>query len=137
MSTNVIRTRPPAIAFGIAALLVGAMGVAPAVATAGPDVGQQTAKGLLLSVKDAEIVLHRSAQPDLRLTVDEGTNVAMDGRSVSVTDLREGEEVRASYQELNGVSHAVRIDAQGGEAAGTVQTMSPDDPEWDQAHVGG
>jgi hypothetical protein len=138
MSTNACRTRCRAIALGGAALLLATMVIAPAVAAAGQDVaGQRTVKGLLLSVKDAEIVLHRSAQPDLRLTIDGSTNVAMNGRNASVSDLREGEEVRASYQETDGVARAIRIDAQGRAPTTAVQTMSPDDPEWDQAHVGG
>ncbi len=139
MSKNVscIGSRAIARDLWIAALLVATMGLVPGVAAAGPDAGEHTAKGLLLSVKPGEIVLQRSTEPDLRLTLDEATNVAMDGRSASSSDLREGDQVRAAYQETDGVARAIRIDGQRGETATTVQTMSPDDPAWDQVHQGG
>ncbi len=123
---------------GIAAVLLATMGLSPVVAAADDDASarQRTARGLLLSVDDAGIVLHRSAEPDLRLTVDAGTHVAKDGQSASVSDLRGGEEVRASYQEADGVAKAIRIEAQSEEGQ-PVRTMSPDDPAWNEVHQGG
>jgi hypothetical protein len=156
MSTNsrcIDSLRTVARALGSAAVLFATIGLAPAVAAADDDVNyqaaapeqqqaaasapQHVAKGLLLSVEGAAIVLHQGAQPDLRLTIDGGTHIAMDGQAVSASALRQGEEVRASYQEANGVARAIRIDARSGADAATVQTMSPDDPEWDSVHQGG
>jgi hypothetical protein len=124
-------------ALGMAALLLG-VGVAPAVASASGDASarEQSARGPVASVDGAAIVLHRTAEPDLHLVVEPGTRVAMNGRSASVSDLQEGEEVRASYQESNGVATATRIDAEGDDG-GSVQLMSPDDPEFAQLHQGG
>jgi hypothetical protein len=159
MSTNshcIRSSRAVARYLGIASVLLATIGLCPAVAAAddatyqtaaapstpeqqqaSASAPQRTATGLLLSVGDAGIVLHRSAEPDLRLAVDRGTRVALDGRSASVSDLRRGSEVRASYQETNGVAKAIRIDARRGDGSQPVQTMSPDDPEWDSVHQGG
>jgi hypothetical protein len=64
--------------------------------------------------------------------------------SASTPELREGDEVRASYQDANGETRAIRIEPkresagkEGIEEGHAVQTMSPDDPEWDQVHQGG
>jgi hypothetical protein len=119
----------------VAAVLLAAAALAPTHA-AGDD-ATRTASGLVLAVDEAGIVVRRSAEPDLRLTVDPATHVARDGQSTSVSDLRPGEEVRAAYAETNGVAKAIRIDAQGSSEGTNVRTMSPDDPEWNQTHDGG
>jgi hypothetical protein len=140
---------------GIAAVLLATIGLAPAI-TAADDAAfrsatapaasegrpmvetaeQRTAVGLVASIDNGRIALRRGAEPDLRLTVDGGTHVAVDGRTASLAELRSGQEVRASYQEANGVAKATQIEARSAQGA-PVRTMSPDDPEWDQAHVGG
>jgi hypothetical protein len=119
----------------VAAALLAVAALAPALA-AGDD-ATHTASGLVLAVDEAGIVVRRSAEPDLRLTVDPATQVARDGQNTSVSDLRPGEEVRAAYEETNGVAKAIRIDAQGAAGSSNVRTISPDDPEWDQVHQGG
>jgi hypothetical protein len=130
---------------GMATALLAMTGVPPAAARADcEDAHASTATGSVLSVDTSAIVLHRAAKPDLRLTVDEGTSVAMDGRNASIAELRQGKEVRASYQDANGVARAIRIDAKGeggsvmrADEGQAVQTMSPDDPEWNDVHQGG
>ncbi len=140
---------------GIAAVILATNGIAPAAraddaasrAAAPRDARaahQNTATGHVRSVGQSEIVLRRAAQPDLRLAVDDATSVAIDGRSASTAELREGNEVRESYQDGGGVAKAIRIEAkrERGEAMRTedgqaVRVMSPDDPEWDQVHQGG
>jgi hypothetical protein len=137
---------------GIAAALFATIGLAPAAASAGDvtaraamapgsteqvaSASELTASGLLASVDSDRIVLHRSAAPDLQLSVDGGTYVAVDGQSASVSSLRSGQEVRASYQESNGVARAIEIQAQNGQGQ-PVRSMSPNDPEWGQTHQGG
>jgi hypothetical protein len=51
--------------------------------------------------------------PDLRLKVDASTPVMLDGKQASVAELREGTQVRASYDEVNGERRAMRIEAHG------------------------
>ena len=138
-SSHRIRSRRPFThGLGIAAALFAAVGLAPAVAAAEDAASTQlTAVGQLASVNDAGIVVRRSAEPDLRLSVDKGTSVAMDGEKASITDLQQGAPVRASYEEANGVARATKIEAKRGPERSNVTTMSLDDPEWDVAHSGG
>jgi len=147
--------RPVARELGIAAVLLAAIGLAPAItaaddaasrtatAPAAPEgqpmvesAEQRTAFGLVASVDNGRIALHRGAEPGLRLTVDGGTHVTLDGRTASLSKLHGGQEVRASYQETNGVAKATQIEAHSAQGQ-PVRTMSPDDPEWDQVHQGG
>ena len=159
MSTRPYRIRSLRLVahdLGIAAALLATIGLAPSLAAAGDDAAspsatasaapnqqprvegasQCTTVGLVAAVDGSRIVLHRGTAPDLRLTVGEGTHVALDGRTASVSALRGGQEVRASYEEANGVAKATKIEAQSAQGQ-PVRTMSPDDPAWDQAHSGG
>lgn len=97
---------------------------------------EQTAAGLLGFIDHNAIVVLRGAGPDVRLTVDGSTNVQLDGRGVSVSALREGQEVHAKYEETNGVARATGIEAQT-ESGQPVRSMSPNDPEWNEVHQGG
>jgi hypothetical protein len=149
MSTNsyYIHTRRAAAReLAIAGVLLATIGLAPVVARAGdattdrsamePGAPERTATGLLTSVADWVIVIHRSAQPDLWLTIDGGTHVALNGQTATVSALREGQEVRASYRETNGDAKAIRVEAHS-EDGQPVRVMSPNDPEWNQTHQGG
>jgi hypothetical protein len=144
MSTHPYRIRSLRLAahdLGIGAVLLATIALGPSVAAAGDDAAsssatQCTTVGLVAAVDGGRVVLHRGTAPDLRLTVGEGTPVALDGRASSVSALRGGQEVRASYEETNGGAKALRIEAQSAQGQ-PVRTMSPDDPEWDQAHPGG
>jgi hypothetical protein len=134
---------------GIAAALVATVGLAPVIAAAADaetnpsamesqdTAPKQTAAGSVSSVAEGLIVLHRSAEPDLRLIVDGETHVAVDGQDAPMSALREGQEVRASYQETGGAAKAIRIDALSAESQPMIRAMSPNDPEWEQTHQGG
>jgi hypothetical protein len=141
MSSYCIRSRRTVTrGLGIAAALLAGIALSPTVASADDEAAtsmQRTAEGQLASVDGAGIVLHRSAQPDLRLDVDADTHVAKDGEKASISDLRQGEPVRASYEETNGVARATRIEAKRGAEPSNVQTVNPDDPEWNSLHSGG
>jgi hypothetical protein len=82
--------------------------------------GERTVNGSVVRATPDELVLRQEGGlPDLRLKVDGGTPVMLDGRQASVADLREGTQVRASFDEANGEPRATRIEAHGGAGGGT------------------
>jgi len=83
--------------------------------------GERSVSGSVVRASASELVLRQEGGlPDLRLEVNESTPVMLDGRQASISQLREGTQVRASYEEANGEPRATRIEAQGGEgSAGT------------------
>lgn len=81
---------------------------------------QRTAIGELVRADASEIVLRQqSGEPDLRLRVDPGTPVMVNGEQRSASDLQEGMQVRASYEDHQGQPKAVRIEAQPSSGAAT------------------
>jgi hypothetical protein len=82
--------------------------------------GSTTAGQLVRASKD-EVVLKPQGDPkELKLKVDSSTQVLIDGRQASASDLREGSQVRASFDASKGEPRATRIEASGG-AAGTTR----------------
>jgi len=49
-------------------------------------------------------------EPQMRLQVNPQTQVFVDGQQGSITDVREGSQIRASYQAVDGEPTATRID---------------------------
>ena len=85
---------------------------------------QRTATGELVRADASEIVLRQEGgQPDLRLKVDAGTPVMVGGEQRSTSDLQEGMQVRASYEDQQGEPRALRIEAQ--ESSGARSSGSP------------
>lgn len=82
--------------------------------------GELTATGQVVRASDDELVLRQAGEQELKLKVSDDTPVMMDGRQASVSELKEGTQVRASYQEQGGTPQAIRIEAQGsGAPSGT------------------
>lgn len=88
-------------------------------ATGQAATGELTATGQVVRASDDELVLRQAGEQELKLKVSDDTPVMMDGRQASVSDLKEGTQVRASYQEQGGTPQAIRIEAQGSAPAGT------------------
>jgi hypothetical protein len=77
---------------------------------------QSTVTGQVVSAKKDELVLKQAGQDkDLKLKVDEKTQVMIDGRQSTIDNVREGTQVRASY---DASQKATRIEAMGGAAGG-------------------
>jgi hypothetical protein len=102
---------------------------AGATASAQQEAGQRSVNGSIVRASSDELVLRQEGGlPDLRLKVDGSTPVMLDGKQASVAELREGTQVRASYDEVNGEQRATRIEAHGSGAAqgsGTGTAASP------------
>jgi colicin import membrane protein len=75
---------------------------------------EQTASGELVRASDDEIVLRPEGgqQGELTLKVSDSTPVTIDGREGKISDLKEGTQVRASYEDAQGERTATRIEAQ-------------------------
>jgi colicin import membrane protein len=76
---------------------------------------EKTVSGKVVRVSQQELVLRPSSggqDSDLRLKVSSSTPITIDGRQGSATDLKEGTQVRASYQESGGAPMATKIEAQ-------------------------
>jgi hypothetical protein len=89
---------------------------------AGQEASAQSAAtitGEVVSAKKDEIVLKEQGKDDeLKLKVDDSTQVLIDGREATIDNLREGAQVRASFDSAQGDRRATRIEALGG-AGGT------------------
>jgi hypothetical protein len=89
--------------------------------------GGATATGQVVSAKEDELVLRQQGDPkELKLKVDSSTRVLIDGKQASVKELREGTQVRASFDAGQGEPKATRIEAIGGGAATGGGTGSSD-----------
>lgn len=85
-------------------------------AAAGTASGSEhIASGQVVSAKQDELVLRQgSGAPDLKLKVSPSTTVTMGGRQASISELKEGTQVRAAYQQQGGDQQAIRIEALSG-----------------------
>jgi Cu/Ag efflux protein CusF len=81
--------------------------------------GAGTVSGEVVSAKGDEIVLKEQGRDEkLKLKVSDSTQVFIDDRKASINELREGAQVRASFDSAQGERRAMRIDARGGAQAG-------------------
>ncbi|MFB1479154.1 hypothetical protein [Corallococcus sp. RDP092CA] len=74
---------------------------------------EQQISGDVLSASAQEVLVSQRGEPQLRLKVGPGTQVQVDGRAASASDIQEGAQVRASYRTdaRTGEPQALRIDA--------------------------
>jgi hypothetical protein len=81
--------------------------------------GATTATGQVVSAKSDELVLKQQGQDkELKLKVGPQTQVLIDGKQSTIDNLREGAQVRASYDASQGEPRATRIEALGGAGGG-------------------
>lgn len=74
---------------------------------------QQLVTGQVVSASPDELLLSSAGgpeQPQIRLQLNEQTQVMVDGRQGSTADIAEGSQVRASYQDIGGEPTALRVD---------------------------
>ncbi|HEX8437024.1 hypothetical protein [Archangium sp.] len=99
-----------------------------------PQQPQQLVTGRVVSASSEELLLSSAGapgQPQIRLQLNEQTQVLVNGQQGSVADIPEGSQVRASYQDVGGEPTALRVDvtssgqgASGGQG-GPLQQPSP------------
>lgn len=109
-------------------LALAALVAAPSIAAASPPDNPSfyqvkpgwEVEGTVKKVKKDEITLSRQGMPDAELEVSKDHTVVMiDGKRGSVTDLKQGAPVRASFQIDGDDLVAVRIEtASGGQGSG-------------------
>ncbi|WP_242345618.1 hypothetical protein [Anaeromyxobacter terrae] len=76
---------------------------------------QRTASGTVVSASAQEVVVRQGgAEPNIKLRVGADTPVLIDGQQRTVSDLKEGTQVRAAFTEKDGAPQAIRIEVQGG-----------------------
>jgi colicin import membrane protein len=69
-------------------------------------------KGKIQSVTASSITVHRDEMPAAKLRVDRNTKIELDGERASASQLKEGQEVKASFNLSNDKPMAVEIDAE-------------------------
>jgi hypothetical protein len=72
--------------------------------------GQQSVNGTLVQASSDEVRVDTANQPGMRLRVTGATRITLDGKDVSVTQLQEGSQVRASYSVVGDQPTALRIE---------------------------
>ena len=91
-----------------------------------PQRMQQLVTGQVVSASPDELLLSNAGAPgqaQIRLQLNEQTQVMVDGRQASAAEIPEGGQVRASYQDMGGEPTAVRVDVtSGGQRSGDIQT---------------
>jgi hypothetical protein len=81
--------------------------------------------GKIARVLRRSVVIVSDSGDQSSLLIVPETTIEVDGRDAHRSDLQEGQDVRASFDEVNGRNVAVRIRAGSGARA-----PSPDDPSW-------
>lgn len=84
---------------------------------------QQSVTGTLAQASADEVKVDSASQPGLKLKVNKSTRITVDGKDASASDLREGAQVRASYQGSGDAATAIRIEAKS--AKGSSETTPP------------
>jgi hypothetical protein len=72
--------------------------------------GEQLIVGQVLTASDRELLVSNRGEPQVRLQVQPGTVITVDGRMARAAEIREGSQVRASYNTQAGEPTATRID---------------------------
>ncbi|WP_225408668.1 hypothetical protein [Stigmatella hybrida] len=72
--------------------------------------GAQFIDGEVLTVNAQEVLVSVRGEPQVRLQLAPTTQVLVDGRQARATDIEEGSQIRASYQDVGGEPRAVRVE---------------------------
>jgi hypothetical protein len=66
--------------------------------------------GAVAAVSPTSLTVRSDDRGDVRLEVSGSTAVNLDGRTASMTEIRAGSDVRASYGVVDGRTNAMRLD---------------------------
>jgi hypothetical protein len=72
---------------------------------------QKSVTGTVAQASADEVRVDTANQPGIKLKVNNSTRITVDGKDASVSELREGTQVRASYQGTGDQATAIRIEA--------------------------
>jgi hypothetical protein len=75
---------------------------------------QKSVTGTVAQASPDEVRVDTANEPGIKLKVNNSTRITVDGKDASVSELREGTQVRASYQGSGDQATAVRIEARSG-----------------------
>jgi hypothetical protein len=70
----------------------------------------QNISGAVAAVSANDVTVRSEASGDVRLQVSDSTAVNLDGRAASISEIRPGSNVRASYGVVDGKTTAVQLD---------------------------
>jgi len=74
-------------------------------------------RGAIAAVDVDALTVRSADQGDLRLEVSESTAVNLDGQPVTMKEIKDGSDVRASYGVVDGQAMAIRLDVTSSEAS--------------------
>ena len=92
---------------------------------------EQFIVGEVLTASEDEVMVSVRGEPQLRLHVEPGTQIIVDGRQGRAADIQEGSQVRASYRDSEGEQKAVRL-----EVTSSLQPGMPAAPESGESSPG-
>jgi hypothetical protein len=72
----------------------------------------RTVSGEVVRADEKQLVLKPEGQEELRLTIGPDTDILIQGREGTVTEIQQGTQVRASYDESGGTPRATRVEVQ-------------------------
>ena len=78
----------------------------------------RTIHGAVAAVAANALTIRSGDQGDLRLWVSESTAINLDGQAVTMKEIKDGSDVRASYGLVGGRALAVRLDVSSSKSAG-------------------
>ncbi|MFL5308856.1 MAG: hypothetical protein ACJ79H_00240, partial [Myxococcales bacterium] len=78
-------------------------------------------RGQAVSASKDELLLRSSDRGDLRLKLNDSTAITVDGQMGSADQIKPGQDVRASYQVIDGLLTALKIDVKSSQSS----TSSP------------
>lgn len=84
---------------------------------------QQTAHGQVLSASGDQVQI-RSGDQQLNLGLSDSTNIKIDGSQAKATQIQPGDDVRASYQMVDGQAHALELDVTSNNQNSSSQSSS-------------
>jgi colicin import membrane protein len=92
----------------------GSTGSGQAQGTTGQQATAQakTVSGEVVRADEKQLVLKADGQEELKLTIGPDTDILIQGREGSVTEIQQGTQVRASYDESGGQPRATRVEVQ-------------------------
>jgi hypothetical protein len=92
------------------------------------DSASQQVTGTLAQATGDEVRVDTANQPGMRLKVNDSTKITVDGKDASVSQLREGSQVRASYLVVADQPTAIRIEVKTPKKAGSDTVGLPSSP---------
>jgi hypothetical protein len=82
-------------------------------------------QGAVAAVSALALTVRSQDQGDIRLQISDSTAVNVDGRMATTKEIREGNDIRASYGLVDGQAIAVRLDVMSGPGGNDSASLTP------------